>query len=70
VRALELLLGDVILTWDEARGLMDELLVTDTRPNGDTRFSDWLSAHAHQLGTEYTSYHERYDPPSTATPSS
>ena len=70
VRALEVLFRDNILTWDEARGLMDELLVTDTRPNGETRFSDWLSAHAHQLGIEYTSYHERYDPPSTSSSSS
>lgn len=67
VRALELLLGDVILTWDEARGLMNERLVTDTQPNGDTRFSDWLSTHAHQLGTEYTSYHDRYDTQSEPT---
>jgi NADH dehydrogenase len=67
VRALELLLRDVILTWDETRGLMDELLVTDTQPRGRTRFSDWLSTHAYQLGTEYTSYHERYDPSSEST---
>lgn len=67
VRALELVLRDRILTWDEARGLMDELLVTDTPPRGETLVSDWLSAHAHRLGTEYTSYHDRYDP-STGSP--
>ncbi len=67
VRAMELLLRDTILTWDEVRGLMDELLVTDGRPNGETRFDDWLSANAHQLGTEYTSYRERYDPSSGST---
>lgn len=60
VRLVERLLGDVILTWDEARGLMDDLLATDTPPNGTTRFPDWLSTHAHKLGTEYTSYTDRY----------
>lgn len=64
VRALELLLRDVILTWDETRGLMDELLKTDTRPRGTTQFGDWLADNADQLGTEYTSYHERYNPSS------
>ncbi|MDX1746354.1 MAG: hypothetical protein R3324_10490, partial [Halobacteriales archaeon] len=65
VRALEFLLRDVILTWDETRGLMDDLLTTDTEPRGTTRFDDWLSEHADELGTHYTSYHERYDPSAT-----
>lgn len=60
VRLLEGLLGDVLLTREETRGLMDGLLATDTPPRGTTRFDDWLPAHADQLGTRYTSYRERY----------
>lgn len=64
VKALELVLQDVILTWDEARELMDELLVTDSEPEGETQFGDWLTAYADHLGTEFTSYRDRYDPQS------
>lgn len=60
VKGAELLLRDPILTWEEARGLMDELLVTGTPPRGETRFSDWLEANARHLGTDYTSFRERY----------
>ncbi len=67
VRALERLFRDVILRWDEVRGLMSELLVSDAPPNGETSFDDWLSVHAHRLGTEYTSYRERYDTSSAST---
>lgn len=60
VRAFEVLLQDVILTRDEIRALMDELLVTDTLPRGTTRFGEWLSGHADEIGSEYTSYRQRY----------
>ena len=61
--ALGILLGqmigwfvrDVVLTMDEAKGLMDSLLCSDDPPNGETRFSEWLHANADGLGTSYSS---------------
>jgi NADH dehydrogenase len=54
-RLIGLALRDIILTQDEVRGLMDNLLISDQTPNGPTRFSDWLAAHTHELGTSYSS---------------
>lgn len=62
VRALEVVLRDELLSWAEARALMDGLLAVDAEPTGETRLADWLADHAHQLGTGYTSFRERYDP--------
>lgn len=47
--------GDVVLTRDEARGLMSNLLVTDSAPNAPTRFSDWLRDNAGRIGVAYAS---------------
>ena len=46
---------DVTLTLDEARGLMSNLLVTDSPPNAPTRFSEWLRNNADKIGVEYQS---------------
>ncbi len=46
---------DVTLTLDEARGLMTNLLVTDSPPNAQTRFSEWLWLNADKIGVEYQS---------------
>jgi uncharacterized protein YbjT (DUF2867 family) len=46
---------DVTLTLDEARGLMSNLLVTDSPPNASTRFSEWLRINADKIGTAYAS---------------
>ena len=46
---------DVTLTLDEARGLMSNLLVTDSPPNAPTRFSDWLRNNADKIGIAYAS---------------
>jgi uncharacterized protein YbjT (DUF2867 family) len=46
---------DVTLTRDEARGLMSNLLVTDSQPNAATRFSDWLRDNADKIGVAYAS---------------
>jgi uncharacterized protein YbjT (DUF2867 family) len=53
-------LGDVILTRDELKGLMDELLTSKQAPNGTTRFSDWLESHGDQLGSVYSSEIRRH----------
>jgi uncharacterized protein YbjT (DUF2867 family) len=46
---------DVTLTRDEVRGLMSNLLVTDSEPNAATRFSEWLRSNADKIGVAYAS---------------
>ena len=53
-------LGDVVLTRDELKGLMDELLTSNQAPNGTTRFSDWLESNGDQLGSSYSSEIKRH----------
>ncbi len=55
VRALGLVLRDVVLTRDEIAGLMAGLLATDSPPAGSTRLTDWARAHADRLGRRYAS---------------
>jgi len=49
------LVRDVTLTRDEARGLMSNLLVTDSPPNAATRFTEWLRTNADKIGIAYAS---------------
>jgi NADH dehydrogenase len=49
------LVRDVMLTRDEIRGLMTNLLVTESPPNAATRFSQWLSSSADKIGIAYAS---------------
>jgi uncharacterized protein YbjT (DUF2867 family) len=55
-----LALGDILLTRDELRGLMDELLTSKQAPNGTTRFPDWLKSHGDELGSAYSSELHRH----------
>jgi NADH dehydrogenase len=48
-------LGDIILTPDEVKGLMDNLLVSDQRPRCRTELSEWLQDEKHNLGRGYAS---------------
>jgi uncharacterized protein YbjT (DUF2867 family) len=48
-------LSDVVLTWEEYLGLMDNLLVTDGPPAGSTRLSEWLIANRERVGAGYAS---------------
>lgn len=48
-------LGDVILTEQEAEGLMSNLLISDKPPTGKTRFIEWLKDHSATLGRRYAS---------------
>jgi len=50
-----LLLGDVVLTWEEYRGLMSDLLASEAPAAGETRLSDWLAANRQQVGLCYAS---------------
>jgi uncharacterized protein YbjT (DUF2867 family) len=46
---------DVVLTWEEYGGLMQNLLVTDGRAAGETRLSAWLEKNADRVGRNYAS---------------
>jgi NADH dehydrogenase len=47
--------GDVMITREEIRGLMDNLLYVDAPPTGTTKLTDWARAHAASLGLRYAS---------------
>jgi NADH dehydrogenase len=48
-------LGDVVLTWEEYRGLMGNLLAPEGPASGSTRLSEWLAAHKASIGIGYAS---------------
>jgi len=54
-RIAGLLVRDVVLTRDEVEGLRSNLLIADSAPLGQTRFSDWLEKNADQIGIRYAS---------------
>ena len=49
------LVGDVVITREEIRGLMADLLYTDAPPAGRTKLSEWATEHADTLGVRYAS---------------
>ena len=51
---------DVVLTRDEVRGLMSNLLVSLGAPTGHTRLTEWLSRNADTVGTAYASELDRH----------
>jgi len=59
-RILGALLHDVVLTRDEAEGLMANLLVSKSPPTGSTRLSEWLVANAANVGGSYASELRRH----------
>jgi len=48
-------LGDVLLTWDEVKGVMAEKLYVDAPPAGHAKLTDWMRDHAASLGKRYAS---------------
>jgi uncharacterized protein YbjT (DUF2867 family) len=54
------LMGDVFITRDEISGLMQNLLVTNSPPSGETRLSTWAQEHATTLGHHYASELQRH----------
>jgi uncharacterized protein YbjT (DUF2867 family) len=52
--------GDVILTMDEARGLMSSLLTSSQKPDGTMHFSEWLAPNKEVIGQRYTSELNRH----------
>ncbi|MEA2212060.1 MAG: hypothetical protein QOF83_2008 [Solirubrobacteraceae bacterium] len=66
-RALGLLVGDVVLTADEIRGLMAGLLVSHEPPLGQIAFSQWLNEHATSVGRTYANeLHRHFATPAAA----
>ncbi len=49
------LVGDVLITWPEVKGLMADLLTTGSVPSGTTRLTDWAVDHKDTLGIRYAS---------------
>ncbi|MBI4027114.1 MAG: NAD(P)H-binding protein [Verrucomicrobia bacterium] len=49
------LVNDVLITREEIKGLMADLLYVDAPPAGKTRLTDWARTHADALGKEYAS---------------
>jgi hypothetical protein len=49
------IMGDVILTMDEVKGLMRNLLVSNQPPPCSTRLSEWLRQNADSIGAHYAS---------------
>jgi NADH dehydrogenase len=49
------LMGDVMITWPEVKGLMADLLYTNSPPAGTTRLTEWARQHKDELGKHYAS---------------
>jgi len=49
------LVGDVMITWPEVKGLMAGLLCTNSPPAGKTKLTDWMRVHKDTLGIHYAS---------------
>jgi nucleoside-diphosphate-sugar epimerase len=54
-RLVGLLVGDVVATREEIRGLMENRLVVDAPPLGKTKLTEWVEKHKDTLGRHYTS---------------
>ncbi len=57
---LSLFLGDVLLTSEEVKGLMANLLVSKDPPTCKTRLADWLEANKDRVGMKYASELKRH----------
>ena len=49
------IVDDVMITKEEIKGLMANLLCVDSSPAGSTKLTDWAKKHADTLGLKYTS---------------
>jgi uncharacterized protein YbjT (DUF2867 family) len=59
-RLIGIYVRDVILTGNELRGLMSELLTSQQRPNGTTNFSEWIKINHQNVGKVYSSELNRH----------
>ena len=53
--AIGKLVGDVMITREEIKGLMADLLCVDAPPAGETSLTQWTEDHAQSLGVRYAS---------------
>jgi uncharacterized protein YbjT (DUF2867 family) len=49
------LVGDVVLTWEEYKGLVGNLLAPEGPSTGETCLSQWLAANREHIGAKYAS---------------
>ena len=49
------LVRDVVLTWEEYKGLMGNLLASDAPSAGGTPLSEWLAENGERVGRRYAS---------------
>lgn len=61
--------GDVVLTWEEYKGLMGNLLAPQGPSTGQTRLSEWLSENHERVGRRYASEVARHFAKSSQNPS-
>jgi uncharacterized protein YbjT (DUF2867 family) len=54
-RLVGLFVGDVVITREEIRGLMEGRLYVDAPPLGATKLTEWMDLHRYTLGRHYTS---------------
>ncbi len=54
-RLMGLMMRDVVLTWEEYKGLMSNLLAPQGPSTGETRLNQWLSENREQIGRHYAS---------------
>lgn len=59
-RALGLIVGDIVLTRDEIRGLTAGLLASQNPPLGRIAFTDWLDQNTESIGRSYANELERH----------
>ena len=58
--------GDVVLTWEEYKGLMADLLAPKGPSTGETSLSQWLAANREHVGKRYASEVARHYTPTEA----
>lgn len=49
------MVGDIMITKDEIKGLMSDLLSTNSSPAGETKLTDWIKENSSTLGIKYSS---------------
>jgi len=54
------IVGDVVLTWEEYKGLTSNLLASEGLSKGETRLGEWLAANRDRLGERYASEVSRH----------
>jgi NADH dehydrogenase len=59
-RLVGLFMKDIVLTWEEYKGLMSNLLAPQGHSTGETRLAQWLSQNSKHIGRHYASEVERH----------